>query len=422
MAYSPSHPGALGLPDLPRPASARLARVELLLVALTVFLAPINYLRAEFAYVTLSDLFAVLSLAVMVFRGTLPLYPFGRASLMWYGSVFLLILGLLLGSTVNGDLANGVEVVGQYCVALVLLPLLILCRPRFEMLLLIKVFVLSLVVVMLHGAYVIAYTPGDLRFVSRSGRLSSLIERENAAGALAAMGVVFTLWLYFIKEIRLFPLLLALVPLGYGLLLTGSNTGFFLTAIGALTLAVLSGAPRILGGVVLCGVALLAVIVTWGELFLPEIFLKRVFGALQTRSMSAAGTFDDRMFLIREAFGITRDTLAIGLGANQYRLISAHGAPVHSTYLLLLAEGGLISLLGHAGLLLASFHIGWPALIDRRRRWMGVLTLTILLMFIMVQTGIAHVYARFWVVPWYLALSASLQGAGLRDSTRPEHR
>ncbi|KGJ09523.1 O-antigen ligase family protein [Paracoccus sphaerophysae] len=403
---TPLSPAAAALP-LPRPVAA--GRAELMLVAAAVFVSPMNYLRASFAYVTLGDLFTVLALGAMMLGHGLPLRPFGALTRAWYGCVLMLTGGLVLGSALRGDLVSGLIVASQYLFSLLVLPMVLMQRPRAEVLLLIKVFVLGMVFVMAHGIWVIEFDPGDARFVTPSGRLATLVERENAAASLAALAITFALWLYFIRELGIVLLLCLLAPLGYGLLLTGSNTGFFLTAIGVVALVALSGSGRIMLGMLAMLAGLAFVILGWGELFLPDIFLKRVFGALSTGNMDEAGTFSDRMFLIREAYDLTRHTIIVGLGADQYRLISAHGAPVHNTYLLLLAEGGLLSLTGHVGLIILGLMMGWAAMVSRRGRWFGVLTVTIVVLLALVQNGLAHFYARFWAVPWCLALAASLQ-------------
>ncbi|WBU63453.1 O-antigen ligase family protein [Paracoccus aerodenitrificans] len=384
---------------------------DLFLAAITVFVAPMQYFRVSFAYITLADVFALLTVLTMMASGRLPLHPFGRGAIIWYSSVFMLAFGLLFSSVVNGELLDGALVSGQYCFSLLIMPLVILQRPRDEAVLLIKVFVASMVVIMLHGAWYMEYAPDDLRFVTRNGRLASLIERENDAGALAAMSIVFTLWLLFIREIRLWIAVPVLIPLGYGLLLTGSNTGFFLTLIGATALVVLSFRVRLILGLLVVGLVGVFVLYSWGHLFLPEIFLRRVFGALETGDVGRAGTFSDRMFLIHEALRLTRDTIFVGMGADQYRMVSAHGAPVHNTYLLLLAEGGLISLLGYFGLFVTVLFLCWPVMMNHQTRWYAVLTITITVMLALVQNGLAHLYARFWLVPWFLVIGVCISVA-----------
>lgn len=383
-------------------------RADLMLIAIAVFLSPMNYFRASFVYITLSDVFSMLALLTMLLGNGIPMRPFGAATRAWYGCVLLLTGGLVIGSAMNGSLVAGMTVSAQYLFSLIVIPMVILQRSRAEVILLTKLFVAGMVVVMLHGAWVDNFQPDDFRFMTRNGRLATLVERGNEAAGLTAVAITISVWLYFMREIGLLLLLIVLAPLCYGLLLTASNTGFFLTTIGVAAMVTLSGSTRILLGTLGVMAAMGFVILTWGELFLPEIFLKRVFGALSSGDMDQAGTFSDRMFLIREAYGITRDTILVGMGADQYRTVSAHHAPVHNTYLLVLAEGGLMSLLGHVGLIIIGIVIGWGNLVSRSNRWLGVLTITIVIMVALVQNGLAHFYARFWAVPWCLALAASL--------------
>lgn len=383
-------------------------RTDLVLISIAVFLSPMNYFRASFVYLTLGDVFSILALFTLLFGKGVPVRPFGAATWAWYSCLLLLTAGLVVGSAMNGDLLAGMVVAAQYMFSLIVVPMLLLQRTRAETILLIKVFVAGMVFVMLHGAWMIEFHPKDFRFITPSGRLASLVERENAAAALTALAITFSLWLYFTREVGRILLLLLLAPLGYGLLLTGSNTGFFLTGIGVMALVTFSGSVRIMLGMLSVLAGMIFVIMTWGELFLPDIFVKRVFGALSSGELDEAGTFSDRMFLIREAYDLTRHTIFVGLGADQYRTISAHDVPVHNTYLLLLAEGGLISLIGHVGLIITGILIGWPNFVSRSDRWCGVLTITIVLMIALVQNGLAHFYARFWAVPWCLALAASL--------------
>lgn len=383
-------------------------RADLVLVAIAVFLSPMNYFRTSLVYLTLGDVFSILALFTMLLGGGIPVRPFGGATWAWYSLVLMLTGGLVIGSAMNGDLLAGMVVAAQYMFSLIVVPILVLQRTRAEAILLIKFFVVGMLVVMLHGAWVMEFHPGDTRFVSPSGRLTSLVERENAAGALAAIAITFSLWLYFIREIGPILLIAMLGALGYGLLLTGSNTGFFLAGIGVVALVVFSGSARIMLGTLGVLAGIIFVVITWGELFLPEIFLKRVFNALSSGDLAAAGTFSDRMFLIREAYDLTRRTILIGMGADQYRVVSAFDVSVHNTYLLLLAEGGLMSLIGQVGLIITSIVIGWPNFVSRSNRWLGVLTITIVVMLALVQNGLAHFYGRFWAVPWSLALGVSL--------------
>ncbi|UWQ81890.1 hypothetical protein K3725_22485 (plasmid) [Leisingera sp. S132] len=399
--------------EMPEPLAAgtgsiTLRHLEFALVAAAVMLAPVNYWRLGAAYFTLSDVFALCSFAVMLARGRLPLRPLGGISGFWFASVLLLLLGFLAGSVVNGDALDGAQGILQYCVSLVLLPAILLQRPRRETVLLIKLLVLALMLVMIHGAYYVHLHPDDWRFVSPNGRLVSVIERVNATGVLAALAILFTLWLRLTGAVGPAAALLAWAVLGYGLLLTASNTGFFLAAAGLLMFALCLGAVRILAAVMLFAAAAGVAVYFWGELFLPEAFQQRVLGALRSGNLAEAGTFDDRLLLMQEAVRIADGTIWSGLGIDQYRLASRFSAPVHNAYLLILAEGGLVSLLGLAGLLMTGVWLGWHERVHRRRALSPALTLATVLMLALALTGITHFYARFWLVPWLLALAVSL--------------
>ncbi|MDC0660382.1 O-antigen ligase family protein [Leisingera sp. SS27] len=407
----------------PRPGTAgaiTLGHLEFALVAAAVMLAPVNYWRLGVAYFTLSDVFALCSFAVMLARGRLPLRPLGAAGGIWFGSVFLLLLGFLTGSVLNGDALDGAQGILQYSFSLLLLPMVLLRRTRQETVLLIKLLVLSLVLVMIHGAYYVHFHPDDWRFVSPNGRLKSVIERVNATGTLAALAILFTLWLRLAGAIGPALALLAWAVLGYGLLLTASNTGFFLAAAGLLVFALCLGAVRILAAVMLFAAVAGIAVYFWGELFLPEAFQQRVLGALRSGNLAEAGTFGDRLLLMQEAVRIADGTIWSGLGIDQYRMVSRFSAPVHNAYLLILAEGGLVSLLGLAGLLMTGVWLGWHERAHQHRALSPALTLATVLMLALALTGITHFYARFWLVPWLLALAASLSPDPARGGTAPD--
>lgn len=382
--------------------------VEFYAAAVAVFLAPINYLRLNLAYVTLSDAVMVFVLVMMALNGRLPLRPFGKATSLWYGSLGLLGGGLMVSSIVNGDAGAGAIVVGQYVFAFALVPMVILGQPPKKSALLVKVFVASMVFISVHGAYYVNFHDGPSEFVKGNGRMSSLVERVNETAALHAFTIVFVFWLFLTGRGSWLFAVVSLPVLGYGLLLTGSNTGLIVTTFGILSLSVLSGSVRILLMLVGFGVVVLGAIVVWGDQFLPQVFVDRVLVALQSADLEQAGTFAGRLRLMQEAVGVANDTMILGLGADQYRLVSVLSAPVHNVYLLALTEGGLPALVGLVGIILSIVYLGWSALLDPASRWGGKLTLTVVAMFAICLTGIPHVYARFWVVPLMLAVSTGL--------------
>lgn len=389
-------------------------RLEFFLVALAVLLSPVNYLRLDAVYFTAADAVMLVAAVVMVANRRFSLAPFGPATAMWLGSALMVAAGLMLGSMIKGDPVAGAAGVAQYIFSLVLVPLLLMNRPRHEVVQLVGIFVLAMVLVSVHGIYYAAYHEGSSPFVSGNGRLRSLVERTNECASLLAMAIVFLLWLRFTRAVSVLAFAATLPPLCYALVLTGSNTGLLLTITGSLALTFLSGSARIGLIMLLCGGAALMVTIVWGELFLPEVFVRRVLGALQSGDLTEAGTFKGRLMLMREAERIANDTLWIGLGVDEYRTVSAYANPVHNVYLLLLTEGGLIALFGLAGLLMSSVYIGWLAMNHPEARWGASLTLTVVVMLALCLTGIPHFYARFWAVPWILAMAIGLSGLRLQ--------
>ncbi|SMX47304.1 O-antigen ligase family protein [Actibacterium lipolyticum] len=390
-----------------------LERTELFLVTLMVFFAPMNYLRLSSLYFTLSDVTGLFALLLVIVNRRLPLNFFGAATGLWLFSFALFTGGLLIGSLVNGSMTSGIVIFVQYTYSMILIPIVLASRPFEQTVMLTKVFVLGVAVTMLHGAYLVHFADDPpVRLVSGSGRLRSLIERENAAAGLAAICITFTLWLFFVKRISLPLCLLLFAALFYGVLLTGSNTGIIATVIGISSLVLFSRSRKLVFATLGLGVLAVVVTLNWGDLFLPEVFQKRVLGALESGDLQKAGTFEDRLYLIREALGIANDRLFIGLGADQYRVLSEHSAPVHNAYLLILSEGGLMSLIGMAGLILTGMYLGTAAMRENHSYMTGVLTITIVVLFALMLNAFAHFYARFWNVPWVLALALSVAHAG----------
>jgi O-antigen ligase len=395
--------------------------LERLLVIVAVFLSPMTYLRTDFVFVTLSDLVASAAFVVMIANRRIPLRPFADMTSFWLFSVLLLCGGLIVGSLMSGDPLTGAVGVGQYGFSLVLMPMLLLGRPARETMFLCKVMAFSLVFVMLHGVLYSVFSPDDARFFSRNGRLTGLIERENGVGLLAGVGLVYLIWLYFISQISGIMFVASAAPVAYGLLLSASNSGFIVSVLGIFGISFFYGSAKHILTFIAVAVVGLAALLFFGEYFLPEVFLERVYGALTTGDSSEAGTFDGRMLLIREAIVMIDRSIWVGVGVDQHRLISQLGAPVHNTYLLLFSEGGVVSLLGLVGVLLTLVFVGWRAFSNPETRWAGVLMLTILLMFAFALNGVTHIYGRFLCVPLLLPAAICLSGFRDRRQTKREY-
>ena len=192
-----------------------------------VALAPVNFLRLGGIYFTASDFFGIATLMLMLLNRRVPLAFFGPVTSLWLLSFLLFLGGLMLGSMLGGDPLAGLVVFVQYSYSLIIIPMVISARRLDETLILLRVFVFSIAAIMLHGAILVNFVSNaDPTIVSPSGRLRSLIGRENAAAAMAAVAITFNVYLRLIGEIRIRYFVPSIAVLIYGLLLTGSNTGF----------------------------------------------------------------------------------------------------------------------------------------------------------------------------------------------------
>ncbi|MDJ0858249.1 MAG: O-antigen ligase family protein [Dinoroseobacter sp.] len=388
-------------------------RLEFYLAVTTVALSPMNYFRLEAAYFTAGDLFGFMTLVVMLLNRSVPLRFYGPATPLWLFSLLLFLGGLLLGSIVQGDPIAGLVVFLQYCYSLIVIPIIISCRRLEETFLLMRVLIAAIAVIMLFGAFLIAFVPdAGPRLISGSGRLRSLLERENAAGAMAAIAIMFSVYLRMVGMFRLLYFIPVLGVLIYGLMLTGSNTGFGATVLGVGTILLLVGGIRAILAAIVIAIIGGQIVLQYGDFFLPEVFQRRVFGALSSGDIEQAGTFADRFELLHEAVEFSNETLWLGFGADQYRVFSDHGAPVHNTYLLILSEGGIVSLLGLCGFFLSGLALGIGAYTAQDSRARGALTLAMVILLAAVFNSFAHFYARFWHVPLAIAMSLSLPRAG----------
>lgn len=378
------------------------------LACAAVFLSPMNYLRLPGIYFTATDLVAMIALAVMLVSRQLPRRLFGAATGLWMSGFLMLGGGLMLGSIANGSPVDLLVTLAQYAFSLIVLPLLLAGRSVAQVRIMLRVLMYSITVVMLFGIWVFHFVPHPPpEFVTPSGRLQSLVERENECAALGAIAVILLVYIWQTGTARLAEIAIALPALLYGIMLTGSNTGILVLAIGVLMLTLLTGSSRTMSVLLMASGTLVVVVATGGDSLLPEVFRERVLNGILAGDVEQVGTFSDRVMLIQEAIRVAPDRLLVGMGADQYRYHSAYHHPVHNTYLLLLNEGGLMSLSGLLLLLLTGLPAAFVSLSRRPTRVNGALTLTILLIYALVLNSFPHFYARFWNVPLILALSLS---------------
>jgi O-antigen ligase len=387
---------------------------ERILVGAAVFLSLFPSWRYRPYFFTLSDFAFCLSLAAILLTRGLPRAPFGLLTPYWLAG-FALMMAALVGSTlVNGDPMRAVVICAQYAFSLLLLPMTIMGRDREATIDLVQVFAAGVFVANLASVilYYSGYT-GDFRFVTGNGRLASFAEGPNGYAQMIALAGPLAIYLWLTGRLATHyavPLfLLLLVPL----VLTSSNGGIAMAALGVLAFFIvlrdLRYLARAAAGVAVC----LALTLLWGSYWLPATFEQRVLGALRSGSIEEAGTFEERVALMNEALEMVDDTILLGIGADQYRVRSRYGAPVHNTYLLLWTEGGLPALIGWTSLLLiASFGVLY---VGGRHRPEAATAFAVAAIVVFVGFTTGHIYARQSVLPLYLAMAlvfASTAGAG----------
>jgi O-antigen ligase len=203
-----------------------------------------------------------------------------------------------------------------------------------------------------------------------------------------------------IAVLYLVPVLLCMIV---ALILTSSNNGLVLAILGVSALFVILRDLRYLAraaaGLAVC----LALILVWGSYWLPETFEQRVLGAVRSGSIEEAGSFEDRVALMAEAIEMVDETMLVGIGVDQYRVVSRFGAPVHNTYLLLWTEGGLGALVGWMALLLIALF--GALFIGRRHRLEAATGFAVAAIIGLIGFTTGHIYARYAVVPLHLGLA-----------------
>ncbi len=354
--------------------------------------------------------------AVFAFSsGRLNLRPFGDMTPWWLMSFCMMLFALGASSLINGDPLRFAITGSQYVLAYMALPYFLFSGTEGIEIRLAKFFVAAIVAVQAVSImlfYLHADQPGSLQwinhnFVTGGGRLGSFLASANRNAALISLTLPFMF--YFTKK-RLLPLWFCVVGtaiLAFALVLTASVTGFITSIAALLIFAIASYGVRAwkpLMGVV--GALFLAVA---AGMPVPATFQERVLSAFAEGDISEAGTFGGRMQLIEEAVTFSSDTHLIGLGADQFRVLSVQGAPVHNILLLIWTEGGIFALLGW---LLA---MGILTLIAFRTirvdKTAAALTLSVTLGFFIIANASTHLYARLWVVPVLIAVRFAVVAA-----------
>lgn len=397
-------------------------RIEFFLACMFVYLSPMNVFMVPTFFFTASDAFACLCLLAMIAHHSLNLRPLGPGTFLWVIGLAIMVGALFISSLVAGAPVRGLILVGQYLFAFLVVPLILLTRSSEETNFLLKVFVVSMLTVVLHGIYVI-HIVGETNtiFVSGSGRLMGLVRRINAGGYLMAFTIPIVLSMMHSRLIHPFLASISIALLAYGVILTASNTALSGLVFGVAIYFIMSANfQRIVIAAAFSVLAAGALSFTDLHAILPEIFQQRVLAGLESGDINEAGTFSDRLLLIREALQLADDTIWLGVGADQYRAMSQYNLPVHNTYLLLWTEGGLPSLIGFVLMLMGIALLvvyAWP--IERARPAAKAAIATTVVFLILINSS-THIYGRFVIIPIFISLAPL--AAALREEYRHRGR
>lgn len=377
------------------------------LVALGVLLSPYAEWRMSDVFITISDVLFASGAILLLIGGGIQFRPFGAATFYWMASFALMIFGLFVGSLVNGDPIRWLIAAVQYGFSLVLLPFILMSNDenvlmKYMMHLVFGVFVMEVFSSIMYYTYSDNYYDYHWianNFVTGGWRLGAFLGQANWNGAVIAMVLPFVIYMALKRLVRVEIAVLVGAAFALGLLLSASFTGFVSALIVLLVFFLMSGLKNALRGVVMATVALGILLASGFQL--PSAFQARVAGALETGDMDQAGTYTDRMDLIREAWSMVDDRMIVGLGVDQYRVVSQYHTPVHNMYLLLWVEGGLLALTGWL-FLMTIFAVSVVRVYryDPQICALGTSVFTVFMIFTMASP---HMYARVWLVPLVLA-------------------
>lgn len=387
-----------------------------------VFLSPFLNVGLSLVNFTVSDGFFCLAFGVMLLRGRLPREPLYILNWTWFLAYFLVVSGLYVSSLAAGDPIRGLILALQYSFCFLVLPFILVKSDILKCYKLLKVFIAGVFFLDAHGMvtfYTIGYVPG-VETVTGNMRLGTLYGNPNGAACLNAMTIVLVFWLLSVRQLSRTIGLSLLGILTWALILTSSNTGLISLLIGTTIYAALTFRPYHLLYIFLFASVLTLFFLYFGVEYLPSTFQERVLPSFVEGDLSEAGTFLHRADLMREAIElIERQKIFLwGIGADQFRVISVQEAPVHNVFLLLWVEGGFVSLLGWLVLLSSGILLwcrAWVAQIMTQGR---AAVLSCFIMFVIVSSANAHLYARPWYTVLLLILAPTIVALRQSDGQR----
>ncbi|MFL0357244.1 hypothetical protein ACI5KX_12290 [Erythrobacter sp. GH1-10] len=371
---------------------------------------------------TLSDGAFILALVALLLAGRLNPAFFGRLTSLWMVGVLMLIGGLFVGSIVHDQTLRWSIVASQYLIVFLFVPLVLTSFDRDFLGKATLAFTYGVATSQVLGIIALKWFGYDavVPYVGRTvvrgnDRIGAMTAEPNANGAVCVFALVF-LVLAMIDR-RIHPFLGALIAaiVGAGLLFSASFTSLLALAASLGLIGILTWS----NGFKSIGMPLLVIAVLYIGLGgpLPQIFVERVAEAVVGLDLSKAGTFAGRSALIAEAWTLADPHLLIGMGVDKFREASIHGAPVHNLALLLLNEGGAISLIGLTTLLLCLFSAS--IMVGRTDHVGGAACFAVLVVILLYTMSLPHMYARHWFGPVVLTFSFYMATKRLPFSPHP---
>ncbi len=396
-------------PVTPRKSLA--SRGELIAVVLGVFLSIYSFLRFSSFLFTLSDFLYSVSFVLLALSRKLPQNPLGNATPFWFVAYTLLFIGLLLSSTLYGDPIRGLVVLSQYAFSYIVL-LYVLARSYSQTKLLGLTFVMSLVLIDIHGIIVFnlyGYDPHS-EIVTGANRLATVLGQPNLAATVNALTLPLLLYFWSTGVLSVWLGAVAFFTTSVAVILTSSNNGLLAYSLSLIVylLGILS--RKLVLRLVMIAICIVAVGSIGGTRLLPETFQKRVLDALMSGDVTEAGTAVSRIELMKEAIHLIaeRGILLLGVGADQFRLFTAEQAPVHNLYLLLWVEGGAVALFGWMLFPLTAFYIWAESKSFPGSRTARALILSEFSVLLLAAFSNTHLYARYVLTPVILAVALAL--------------
>jgi hypothetical protein len=385
------------------------------LLAIAAMLLSWHIARPAKINLTLSDAALFGCLGLLAIQGKLESKPFGSLTPLWLLGLTMMMGGLMVSTLISGDPMRWLIVFAQYLFAYFFLPAILMSVSREQVWRCLVAFVVGVTIsqsITLIASFFFDYHDTvDLLgpdFITATGRFGAFSGNANTNGGMIAFSLPILLFLLQRRLISLWFGYLCGAVLLWGLVASASFTAFSAAVVGLGLMVLLANPGRFFKFVL--PVALLALAYITSGLPLPAPFEARVGETLATGDLNSAGTFLGRMELLKEAWKLSGGTIFLGYGADQYRQVSAHLAPVHVFPMLILVEGGLIALIG----LVTLFGVLFSMVINglRKDRFGGAMALAIFVQFMVFSMSVPHMYARLWIGPMMLVMAAIYAKSG----------